>query len=326
MSSPSISQTSPHSSASLSRRSWLQGLVVGGMATTIGCLAEPGSENSLGSLDKVWGRQGVSEGRFQKPRALTIDQQGDIYVVDMTSRIQKFDSEGNFLLGWKTPIDNQGRPTGLAVDRSGRLLVADTHYYRILIYTPDGELVQVFGGQRGSKLGEFGLVTDAIQHVDGHYYVSEYGDWDRIQLVNADGSFVKQWGGHGTEPGKFLRPQNLRLDPQDRIWVADACNHRLQVFSSEGELITFWGTPGSRPGELSYPYDLEFDEAGHVYVCEYGNHRIQKFTAEGESLGCWGTAGRKPGQLWNPWGIIRDLEGRLHVLDTNNHRIQRIWM
>lgn len=279
-----------------------------------------------GQLDKVWGRRGISDGRFQKPRAMAIDDQGDIYTVDMTARIQVFNTDGKFLRGWSTPTHEFGRPTGLSVDNQGRLLVADTHYYRVLIYTPDGKLDQIIGGIHGDKPGQFGLVTDVVQDSQGYYYISEYGEWDRIQKFTKDGKFVKQWGGHGSEVGQFLRPQNMRIDAEDRIWVADACNHRIQVFDTDGKLLFHWGTQGSEPGRLSYPYDLCFDDHGHLYVCEYGNHRVQKFTREGKSLGCWGVAGRKEGQLWNPWALVVDQWGRLHVLDSNNHRVQRIYM
>ena len=49
----------------------------------------------------------------------------------------------------------------------GRLLVADTHYYRVLIYAADGELLETIGGRQGHGPGEFGLVTDAVQDSKG---------------------------------------------------------------------------------------------------------------------------------------------------------------
>lgn len=257
---------------------------------------------------------------------MAIDEAGKIYIVDMTARIQVFDAEGAFLRGWQTPTHEQGKPTGLSIDQQGRLLVADTHYYRVLVYSVDGELLETIGGQQGHGPGELGLVTDAVQDSLGNYYVAEYGEYDRIQKFSPDGRFLLQWGGHGSERGQFLRPQNLAIDEQDRIWVADACNHRIQVFDAEGRLLSVWGSQGSGLGELYYPYDLAFDGDGYLYVCEYGNHRVQKFTRDGKSLGCWGTNGRREGELHNPWALICDRQGRIHVLDTNNHRVQRITM
>ena len=282
-----------------------------------------------GKALQTWGRRGISPGRLQKPRAMAIDANNNIYVVDMTARIQVFDRHGRYLRGWQTPASENGRPTGLSFDRGGNLMVADTHYYRILFYTPAGELLEdrTLGGVMGHAPGEFGWVTDAVQDSAGNYYVAEYGEYDRIQKFTADRQFLFQWGGHGSTPGQFVRPQNLAIDEQDHIWVADACNHRIQVFDATGDsakLVRNWGTEGAEPGQLKYPYDLALDGKGNVYVCEFGNHRIQKFTVDGQLLGLWGNVGRDPGQLHNPWAMVRDSRGYLHVLDTYNHRVQRL--
>ncbi len=292
-------------------------------AVTSGCDERP---KAIGQLEKAWARRGVSNGRFQKPRAMAVDAQDLIYVVDMTARIQVFDPEGNFLRVWNTPAKEAGKPTGLSIGRDGQVLVADTHYYRLLIYSPKGDLLQTIGGTKGENPGQFGLVTDAAQDSQGYYYISEYGEYDRIQKFTPDGRFVLQWGGHGSEPGQFVRPQNIALDEEENIWVADACNHRIQVFDRQGKLLRLWGTQGSRAGELYYPYDLALAPDGTVYVAEWGNDRVQKFTRDGRSLGAWGSQGRDEGQLANPWALVRDSQGRIHVLDTENHRVQTVRM
>jgi len=294
------------------------------VVSTVGCID---SGSSAGRVDAVWGRRGISDGRFQKPRAMAIDDQDRLFVVDMTARIQVFTAEGEFLYGWQTPDHSVGKPSGLSFDRQGRLLVADTHYYRLLIYSPTGELEQIIGGTHGERPGEFGFVTDAVQDSKGNYYIAEYGDYDRIQKFTTDGEFLLEWGGHGSEPGQFVRPQNLAIDAEDRIWVVDACNHRVQIFDTEGTLLEIWGEQGSEPGRMYYPYDLVLGDDDTVYICEFGNHRVQKFTRGGRSLGVWGHEGRRePGELFNPWALVRDSQGRLDVLDTNNHRMQRVLM
>ncbi len=288
-----------------------------------GCVGRPQAE---GTADLIWGQRGISAGRLQKPRAIAIDEEDRLYLVDITARIQVFDADGNYSHGWKTPASKNGRPSGLTIDRAGRLLVADTHYYRVLVYDTEGNPIEsaTIGGTLGREPGEFGFVTDAVDDSLGNRYVAEYGDFDRIQKFSPSGEFLLQWGTHGAEPGQFRRPQNLAVDKQDHIWVADACNHRIQVFDSDGQLLKYWGEEGSEVGQLYYPYDLVLDGEGHLYVCEYGNHRVQKFTIDGESVDCWGTFGRGPGQLHNPWALARDSRGRLHVLDSGNHRVQRV--
>lgn len=299
--------------------------VVCGLACLEGCFAGGTSSEP----DLVWGRQGYSEGRFQKPRAMTIDAEGRVYVVDLTARIQVFDSEGKFQRFWNTPTSEFGRPVGLSIDREGRLMVADTHYYRILFYSPEGQLQEdmTIGGVYGGAPGEFGFVTDVAQDSQGNYYIAEYGEYDRIQKFTPERKFVCQWGRHGSEPGEFLRPQSIAVDEQDQLWVADSCNHRIQIFDLKADpptVVKIWGEEGSEPGKLSYPYGLLLGPDDSVYIAEYGAHRIQKFTRGGLSLGIWGGPGRRPGQLYQPWTCALDPRGRLHVLDSLNHRVQRV--
>ncbi|MBN1911588.1 MAG: hypothetical protein JW818_17740 [Pirellulales bacterium] len=298
-------------------------ILLGLVFQTAGC-GRP--EGGLGTLDKIWGRRGISDGRFNKPRALAIDKNDQIYVVDMTARIQVFDSDGHFLRGWRTPAHETGKPTGISIGHDGNVLVADTHYYRVLVYSPEGKLLKKIGGTFGPEPGQFGLVTDVVEDSQGNFYVSQYGEFDRIQKYSPDGQFILYWGGHGPEPGHFARPQNMDIDDKDQIWVADAGNHRIQVFDTRGKLVKMWGTEGSEPGQLSYPYDVQILPDSTVCVCEYGNNRIQRFTPDGKSLGCWGKPGRGEGELYNPWAFVRDSQGRIHVLDTNNHRVHRVKM
>lgn len=284
--------------------------------------------------DLVWGRRGFSEGRFLKPRAITIDSNDQLYIVDTTGRIQVFDVDGNLLRHWKTPETENGRPTGLAIraprrpDEEPRVIVADTHYYRMLSYSKDGELhpEEQIGGTPGHAPGQFAFVTDAVCDDRGCYYVGEYGDSDRIQKFDPDGNFITQWGGTGRSPGKFVRPQSLVIH-KDVLWVVDACNHRIQRFDirePEPRLIDIWGSEGERPGEFFYPYDLAIASDETVLVIEYKNQRIQRFEADGKWIASWGGPGFEPGQLNQPWGLVIDSRDRVHVLDSNNHRVQRI--
>ena len=299
----------------------LSALVIASGSIT-GCIGQQSAEDAEAY---IWGKRGITKGRLQKPRAVAIDADDLLYLVDMTARIQVFDADGNYLHGWKTPASKNGRPSGLSFDRQGRLLVADTHYYQMLVYNREGAMIETanIGGQQGQEPGEFGFVTDAVEDSQGNFYIAEYGDFDRIQKFSPEGKFLLQWGGHGSELGQFRRPQNLAIDEQDRIWVVDACNHRIQVFDTMGKLVKNWGEEGSEIGKMYYPYDLVLDGQKHIYICEYGNHRVQKFTLDGESLGVWGSNGKGPGQLHNPWALVQDSQGRLHILDSNNHRVQR---
>jgi hypothetical protein len=286
----------------------------------------------------MWGVPGSEPGRLFRPRAVVIDKHDLLYIVDMTPRIQVFTGDGELIRAWQPPKFDTGKPSGLSLDNAGNLLVADTHNYRILVYTPEGKLLddQVMGGVCGPRDGEFQFVTDAAQDAAGNYYVTQYGEYDRIQKFTPDRRFILSWGEHGHELGQFLRPQEIVIDQAGLGWVADACHHRVQVFDGrtrDVKLVKSWGQQGHEPGQLNYPYDILLDDAalagqagGHVYLCEFGNHRVQKFTTDGQFVAAFGKNGRREGELDQPWGIARDSKGRMFVLDTYNHRVQRFWL
>jgi sugar lactone lactonase YvrE len=325
--------------ARVSRRGFLREFAcwagVAGGLSTVGCV--PTGQGPLPEL--VWGRRGFSEGRFQTPRAITIDESDLLYIVDKTGRIQVFDVDGHFLRWWQTPQTANGKPTGLAIRKatggatadssdSRRLLVADTHYYRMLSYTLDGRLCpdEQIGGVAGHLPGEFAFVTDAACDDQGCFYIGEYSASDRIQKFDPLGNFLTQWGGNGHEPGKFFRPQSLVIR-DNVLWIADACNHRIQRFDVREEtprLIDIWGGPGTAKGKFHFPYDLAIASDQSVVVVEYKNNRVQRFDRDGKWIASWGGPGFEPGRLNGPWGLVIDSQDRIHVLDTGNHRVQRL--
>lgn len=306
----------------LNQASWLGFAAMGAYAS--GCVPRRKDGNLIPEL--VWGRRGFSEGRFQTPRALVISPEQEVYVVDKTGRIQVFDLEGAYQRSWRIPKIKQGKPTGLGWSNDGQLLVADTHYFRVLFYSPEGELSEErrIGGEHGDEPGQFHFVTDVVEDHRGHFFVGQYGQIDQIQEFGPDCEFIRRWGTQGEKLGEFSRPQCLSMRG-DLLWVADACNHRVQIFdvSGEPELVAHWGVHGKEQGQLSYPYGLDFDREGNVWIAEFGNHRFQKFTPEGDSLAISGSAGQLPGQFTDPWALAFDNRYKLHVVDAKNNRLQR---
>ncbi|RMF42788.1 MAG: hypothetical protein D6753_06635 [Planctomycetota bacterium] len=319
-------QSPPHRRQALRLGGTGVALAAGWLLSTPGCVGSAGRGRHP---DLVWGRRGLANGRFLKPRAIAVSPEDELYIVDMTGRIQVFTPDGEFLRGWRTPEIKQGKPTGLAWSVDGQyLLVADTHYFRMLAYLPDGTLVEskTIGGTHGDAPGQFHFVTDVAQDARGHTFIGQYGQVDQIQEFDVDGEFVRRWGSQGSRPGEFSRPQSLIVDGHGYLWVADACNHRIQVFdpaSDPPELVACWGTPGSQPGQLQYPYGIVFDRDETLLVVEYGNHRVQRFDRQGRGLELWGGPGKAPGQFQSPWALELDSRRQLHVLDSMNHRVQR---
>jgi DNA-binding beta-propeller fold protein YncE len=292
---------------------------------SLGSLLLAGCGETAARPQVMWGKRGVRNGDLVRPRAIAIDEQDRLFVVDFTARIQVYDRDGTYLgPTWTTPDYRNGRPSGLAIDNAGNLIVCDSHYSCVRIYSPDGKELRKFG-EPGTGPGQLSYVSDAVQDADGFYYLAEFGENQRISKFDAEGRFVTCWGSPGSEPGQFARLRALALGPDGLLYAADSCNHRIEVFTRAGELVRTWGEVGEEPGRLKYPYDLAFDKkTGALYIAEYGNHRVQKFTAEGKSLGCWGSAGRDAGQFHCPWALAVDSRGCVHVVDTENHRVQRI--
>jgi streptogramin lyase len=286
-----------------------------------------GCEGAKNQPELVWGKRGIQGGEIVKPRAIAMDASDRLYVVDWTARIQAFDRDGKYLdITWTTPDFRNGRPSGLSIDASGNVVVSDSHYHCVRVYTPEGALLKTIGGSPGTDPGQLSYVSDALCDPAGNFYIAEFGDNQRISKFDADGNFVKCWGSPGAAPGQFARIRAMTLGPEGNLYAADACNHRIQVFTTDGVFVRTFGTPGNGLGELSYPYDVAFSKSGSpaLYVIEFGNARVQKFTPEGKSLGCWGGPGRSPGQFCSPWALAVDSRGRVHVVDSLNDRIQRI--
>ncbi|RMG12099.1 MAG: hypothetical protein D6731_14505 [Planctomycetota bacterium] len=272
-------------------------------------------------MDFWVGGKGTREGRFHYPRAVAVGPDGTAYVVDKTGRIQRWSADGRLLAWVRTPAVAQGKPTGLGFTPQGELLVADTHYCRVLIYSAELEFLRCYGAP-GRAPGRFMLLTSVQAGEGRRHYTLDYGDdVARLQVFTEDGRYLRGWGTFGDGPLQFNRPMELAVDDgRDRLYVADAVNHRISVFTRAGRFVTSFGGPGREPGRLGYPYDVKLDEEGRVWVAEFGNQRVSVFAPDGRFLGAWGGPGRRPPGLNRPWGVALAPGGRLWVLDSGGDR------
>lgn len=303
-------------------RSCLGLLLLGIVLVLTGC-GERG-RNSEPKVVSAFGKTGGGPGEFLYPRAIDLDSDGSVLVVDKTGRIQHLTAKGECLGVIQMPLIDAGKPTGISLHKDGRLFVADTHYHRVLIFSREGQIVGEFG-KYGEDPGCFIYPTDVAFSPDGRIFVSEYGGNDRVSIFTADGGFLSSFGSPGDAEGQFSRPAALCVDAaRERLYVADACNHRIAMYNLDGRLTGYFGVAGRGPGELRYPYGLSLLPDGTLVVCEYGNNRIQLFSPQGESLAVYGQAGRELGQLAYPWSVAVDSHRRAYVVDAGNNRIQ-VW-
>jgi len=279
---------------------------------------------------QVIGTRGVGVGEFNKPRSVTVDRADNLYCVDITGRVQKFSPHGEFLLSWQMLDIERGRPKGMCCDADGNIVVGEPHYQRVNHFTPDGKLVRQWGIV-GTNGGELTFPRSEAVNSRGELLLSEYTTVERVQVFKskAEGrgskdDLIRTFGRPGTDEGEFNRAEGICVDAQDRIYVADSCNHRVQIFSPDGKFIRQYGHAGSGLGQLSYPYDIKVDARGYQFVCEFGNSRIQVFDADCQPVEIIGGPGAEPGRFANPWSVSLDSQGNLYVADSQNHRVQKL--
>src|SRR5437667_147680 len=102
-------------------------------------------QSKLFGSARVIGTRGAGLGEFNKPRSVAVDAQDNLYVVDMTGRVQKFSPDGALLSFWQMPQTDKGKPKGMCRDEKGDIVVLEPHYSRVNHFTPDGKLVAQWG-------------------------------------------------------------------------------------------------------------------------------------------------------------------------------------
>ena len=288
---------------------------------------------------RIVGSRGVAPGQFNKPRSVACDRDDNLYVADITGRIQKFSPDGRFLLQWQMPQTDIGKAKGMSVDPAGNILVVEPHYQRVNHFTPQGKLVAQWG-RRGTNIGEFILPRCVAVNSAGEYFLGEYTTVERVQRfsVSADLTHVPAagvsavspyqlvgtWGRPGQGAGEFNRAEGIAVGPGDLVYVADSCNHRIQIFDRARKFVREYGHAGAEPGAFSFPYDVRVDAMGRQFICEFGNSRVSIYDAADQLLETVGRAGREPGEFANPWAICFDSRGNLYVADSQNHRVQKL--
>jgi DNA-binding beta-propeller fold protein YncE len=286
-----------------------------------GCSKSPAPE-------AIWLDTGTGPEQVVYPRGIAYSPGDDtLFVVDRMARVQHLDHNGKFLNDWSMPARQQGKPVGLSVGPDGNVYVPDTHYHRVIVYTPAGREIRRLGGENESlddmkKPGHFIYPTDIAWDSKGNTFVAEYGDNDRIQVFDPAGKLLYAFGSFGQGNGQFIRPQDMVID-RDILYVTDACNHRICVFKTDGTWLRNMGSCGSGLGQFRFPYGMDIDREGHLIVSEFGNNRVQMIDKQtGRGLKIWGAAGRQPGQLAYPWGVIVDKRDRVISVDAGNDRLQ----
>ncbi|HXN38716.1 MAG TPA: RHS repeat-associated core domain-containing protein, partial [Solirubrobacteraceae bacterium] len=183
-----------------------------------------------GVFVRSFGGEGTEEGKFKKPVAVAIETVGkEVWVADTgNSRIQRFSSEGKFI-SEKTV---EGKPEGITVAKERVWVTAGSDIWE---YKWNGE--KLYGDFGGAGSGNGQLKEPAGIAVSGKdVYVADRGNSriEEFQFTEKEekttGAYVGQFGTNGSGNGEFKEPQDVALDKEGHVWVADAGNNRLQEF------------------------------------------------------------------------------------------------
>lgn len=241
--------------------------------------------------------------------AVAVDSQDRVYAYSRSEHpMVIFDRDGNFLTSWGDDILKDAH--GIFIDAEDNIYCVERETHVMHKFTTDGKLLMTLGtmDKPGAEDEPFNLPTDLALGPDGEMFISDgYGN-ARIHKYSPDGELIKSWGKPGTGPGEFDLPHCVRVDPRNRVMVADRSNNRIQFFTLEGEYIEEWG-------DLLQPDTIFIDEDDLVYIAEL-DQRVTIMTLDGEVVSQWGSerGSTVPGEFFAcPHGIWVDSHGDIYV-------------
>jgi DNA-binding beta-propeller fold protein YncE len=257
---------------------------------------------------------------------MAIDPQDRVYVLNRSKDpIMIFDREGTFLSSWG--MGYFGRAHGSCIGPDGSIYCTDDIQHTVTKFDAAGHVLMMLGTKNQPSDTGYRQVADLFERLasitrggppfnrptgvalssEGNIFVSDgYGN-ARVHKFSPDGTLLLSWGGPGAAQGQFRLPHSIRVDRDDRVWVADRENSRLQIFDENGEFLVDWI-------DLFRPTDLCIDADDVVYVSELCR-RISVFTIEGALLARWGNEGHEVNDplFVAPHGIAVDSYGDLYV-------------
>ncbi len=264
------------------------------------------------------------------PTALATDREGNVYVIDGDHhRIQKFDSNGQFLTMWGSIGDGSGQfvfriqgpiPGGIAVDERGIVYVAD-YYDRVQAFDGNGRFLFQWG-RHGNSAGQVSFSSGLAVDGRGTVYVGD-ADNHRIQKFDRVGHLLSEWGSAGSGDGEFLALGGVAVDRSGHVIVGDADNSRIQIFDSTGHFLMSWGGPSTSGIQPEGPPGVAVDAAENVYVARNNGDRVEQYDHSGRVVAEWGGTGISDGRFIYPSGIAADEEGNVYVTDVIGGRIQK---
>lgn len=230
------------------------------------------------------------DARFKALIGLGIDDADRLFVTDSgLQRVFVFDASHKFIATFGS--DRMQRPSGVAVDNKNRLLyVTDVLKDNVLVYDLDNfKYLRTIGGppqKAGDDApGTFARPTNIAVGPNGNVYVSDTLN-QRIQIFDADGTYLSMFGKPGDGPADMSRPKGIAIDADGHIWVTDADQNRVKIFDQQGRLCAYFGEYGYFPGQFALPSGVTIDKNNRAVVAEQvlnGRLQVFRYTTDAEA-------------------------------------------
>jgi uncharacterized protein (TIGR03437 family) len=299
--------------------------------------------------------------QLNSPAGIAMDSAGNIYIADtLNHRIRKMipggaisTVAGNGTAGFSgdgkpaTAAQLDG-PSGVAVDSSGTIYIADTNNNRIRAVTSNGLINTIAGNGNAGFFGDGGAAVNGALHAprglamdrSGNLYIADTLD-HRVRKI-APGNIITTIAGNGIAgfsgdggpgPGAALNlPVAVTLDSLGNIYIADQGNGRIRMVTQDGTIITAAGNGNTPASPLYNPSGVAVDGQGNIDIADTGHNVIrQAFPAgivsiAGTGACCYaGDGGPASAALFNtPGGMVIDPGGILYVADTGNNAIRQL--
>lgn len=244
-------------------------------------------------------------------------------------------------------------PTGLALDKGGNVVVADSLNFRIRKVTPAGSVSTAAGnGDAGAFADDAGAMarfdgpTGVAVDDKGNVYVADSNN-NRIRKVTADGDVTTFAGsgnadhfdGNGTS-ADFNGPQGVGI-ADTQLFVADTKNHRIRNITIDSQDVVSVaggsGAPnpsfanGSDSAALfNTPTGIAVDPNGVFFIADSLNHRIRKLdgfvvsTPAGTASASFSDGAGSAATFNTPTGVAVDASGNVYIADSKNNRIRKM--
>ena len=299
---------------------------------------------------------------------VTQDSTGNLFI-DSNNYIRKVNTNGIITtiagIGTSGYSGDGGQATnamiyslsGIAIDDSGNVFIADTYNNRIRKVSTNGTITTVAGLGVQGFYGDGGTATNAalnspfniLVDTSGNLFISDTYN-NRIRKVNTNGIITTIAGigtsGYSGDGGQAtnaeLRPKGLAMDSSNNLYLADTFNNCIRKISPAGIITTAAGN-GARGyagdggqatnGSLFYPFAVMLDKAGTLFVADTYNSRIRKVDTNGiittvAGSGLYGYSGdggiATNAMLSYPTGLTEDFVGNLLIADEENGRIRAV--